>query len=61
MVCCLFVQTVKLIVSSLHHPHLTTPTFWGVSVSLLTEVKGLEIVRVFCNVFMQVLHGFSFP
>lgn len=56
-----FSTDVKLIVSGLHYPHLTTPTFWGVSVSPLAEVNGVEAVRVFCNIFRQVLHGFSFP
>lgn len=61
MLCCLFVQTVKLIVSNVHYSHFTTPTFWGVSCSPFTEVNGVETVRAFSNIFMQVLHGFSFP
>lgn len=36
-----FVQTVKIIVASLHYSHLTTPTFWGIPVSPVTELNGV--------------------
>jgi len=44
---------VKIIVSSLHHPHLTTPAFWGVSVSSLTE--GNYFSENFFSEFCKVL------